>query len=251
MSTEELGITERGHDEPGEHAPHVPVSQFPGHGRRSAFIRGAKNGGSPFVNFVWGLAVTLIFALAGAVLFGAVIGVRRVLDRAPAPRPALAEQGAGRPEPAAVPSAERCSGRLARRKRIPGVQSAGLVAMGRAQLPRGADTLSAVSAKTGRLGGDRVDVFFPAGARLAVQYVGDRAIVRSVAVSFEEPRDLCDALVIVGLLDAKATVRVSNTGLLTVESGAKGSLLAEPLSAVVRFGNDGVSVIQISRSATR
>lgn len=150
-------------------------------------VRGASAGGSPVLNFVTRAVVVLTVLLVA----GGIYGIWR-----------LFRSDDGKPVAVYAEAGESFTCRVWFWHRPPRgiLPLSSAAAVGSVSFPWTREQVEAAGGETFQVEGDRVDRFSPAGAVLAVRYVGNGPQVRSVSISFPEPRDRCKALRQVGLL---------------------------------------------------
>jgi hypothetical protein len=215
-----LGVREASEPLPPEEARLLEAA-LDGQGSSGGmFVRGVSQGGSPFLNFLtrtFGVLVVLALLLLVGLVF---YGVRAVRSLREAPVAA---------------------GEMVCRPQLRNAQQAGVLAQvspildGKASLPRDSTSLRAAQGRTLMQGADRVDVFSPSGAQMAVQYVGEGPQIRRLSVKFDESQSVCAAMERTGFVSGRRT-RVGDSG-ETLHVASDGPFLTR--GGVVRAQRDG------------
>ncbi len=131
------------------------------------------------------------------------------------------------------------------RDQIPAIAQAAGVVLGRIRLPRSDDSLRAVQARTVWVGGDRVDMFTPPGAKMAVRYTGATAAVRTLSIAFDRPTTLCRGLQLTGLVLHPAQVQVRPDGEVVSVGNTGAAPLHDAVHVRVRGSTGHLQALQL------
>jgi hypothetical protein len=223
----------------------VEPTPLPPGGRPSGImVRGAKHGGSPFLNVVSRAAMLVsilaVLALGGGMAYGLTRFARWVASpRAGAPATPMVSRGDGA-------QVQCAAGGLSAADGIPAVREAAAIVLGRKVLPRDARAIARLGARTvSDASGNRVDIFQPQGVKLAVAYAAQSAIVRAVSISFDSPRTPCVALEMAGLLAGSTIFRVNPSGAIGPVGGTIDPFFAAGGVARAKFVEDHVQILQL------